>query len=300
MNSTDGSALRQDQGMAMDPMMKLEDQNAATISAPAIPPNNSVLQTVGALEQMNRLVRLGRRGSRINTSLDDNVLQEDVAATPAGNEQDVASDLYVWPPSMSPDTSPPRERQQRGRVPPIRRLSGADLLQLYNFHAHRNPPGSCRACLETPENLIYLSCGHGYCRPCLNQLVSTGLANRMSFPPRCCNGRQGLDMASIQTHLDTDVLARYLEIVEEYSSRDPVYCANRVCSRYIEQIRIRNSPGKFVRCGQCPTLTCVECKQGQGQHTGDDGATCKKVEELMSEDDRKLAQSNRWKHCPGM
>ncbi|EXJ88448.1 hypothetical protein A1O1_05378 [Capronia coronata CBS 617.96] len=167
------------------------------------------------------------------------------------------------------------------------------------FLPRPDSPTSCRACMEDLESPIFLSCGHGYCQPCLNHLVRSGLANKMSFPPRCCTGRRGIDMASIQAHLDQDVLTRYLDVVEEFSTPNPVYCANPVCSRYIEQSRVRDTPGKFVQCGQCQTPTCTECKQGHREHTGRDAMTCKKVEELMNPGDRKLAQNNQWKQCPG-
>lgn len=205
-------------------------------------------------------------------------------------------------PSFSEPPQPePLIVHQRGIDHDSRALDAVTQYMVSRDPVPSPPDGSrnCRACFDTLPSPIFLTCGHIYCRPCLNQLVSAGIANKMSWPPKCCRGRQGMDVEAIQNHLDEDVLIRYVSVFEEYSTPNPIYCANRTCSRHIEQSRIERNPGKFVPCGQCATVTCIECKQDMMQHVGDDGTSCKKLEELMNEGDRKLAKSNRWKQCPG-
>ncbi len=187
-------------------------------------------------------------------------------------------------------------RRQRRRNP-----SKKEQGTTVGFSDSTNTEGSkaCRACLDTLSNPIFLDCGHCYCRPCLNSLVRIGIANRASFPPRCCRGRLGIDMEAASVYLDEDVLIRYISIKEEFSTRNPVYCANKFCSRHIEEGRIQSNQGKFIRCNDCDAETCTECKQERGQHVGNDGTACKKPEELMNDEDRQLAKNNEWRQCPG-
>ncbi|EXJ73981.1 uncharacterized protein A1O5_02275, partial [Cladophialophora psammophila CBS 110553] len=158
---------------------------------------------------------------------------------------------------------------------------------------------TCRACLDPLEDPISLSCGHCYCRPCLNHLVSVGIANKMSWPPKCCGGWQPVDVGPLQQYLDQEVLSRYLDVQEEYSTPNPVYCSNKFCSRHIPLTQIQNTTEKFVLCSKCGVQTCAECKQGRDGHVGGDGTTCKGLEDLMDVRDRQLARSKQWKQCPG-
>ncbi|KAL2419997.1 hypothetical protein ABEF95_001448 [Exophiala dermatitidis] len=159
----------------------------------------------------------------------------------------------------------------------------------------------CAACLEEKLNLILLPCGHQYCRPCLNELVREGLANRGSFPPRCCTSplAGAINITSIQAHLDRHLVTRYFNVVEEFSVPDPVYCANPVCSRLFQHGDLRDLlDDKFAQCTDCDSITCVECKQSLQRHVGDNGRTCRENEDLMDAGDRQLANANRWKQCP--
>ncbi|KIX98954.1 uncharacterized protein Z520_05415 [Fonsecaea multimorphosa CBS 102226] len=159
-------------------------------------------------------------------------------------------------------------------------------------------PVKCRACFDEVAAPISLDCGHSYCRSCLNQLVRAGTANKMSWPPRCCFSWPRVDIGSIQPHLDEEVFSRYLNVFEEYSTRDPVYCSNKFCSLWIPSSQIQDNKEKFVSCTKCRVQTCVECKQGHDDHVGAEGTTCKNLEELMDERDRKLAETKLWKQCP--
>jgi len=158
----------------------------------------------------------------------------------------------------------------------------------------------CHACMDPLSKPIYLNCGHTFCRDCLNQLVRAGIANKASFPPRCCGGRQnGIDIDAIQNHVNEDLLLRYVSVFEEYTTLNPTYCANKHCSRPFDQIRIRKIPGKFITCIECDVQTCKECKQGREVHMGDGTFVCPRPEEMMNAEDQKLAKSKRWKQCPG-
>ncbi|KIW22970.1 uncharacterized protein PV07_11210 [Cladophialophora immunda] len=155
----------------------------------------------------------------------------------------------------------------------------------------------CRACFDRVKVPIFLDCGHCYCRTCLNQLVSAGTANRISWPPKCCYAQLPMDIGSIQQHLDEAVWSRYLSVHEEYSAPNPVYCSNKFCSRYIPSSQTGNKE-KFLLCSNCGAETCVECKQGRADHVGAEGDPCKSLEDLMDVRDRTLARSKQWKQCP--
>ncbi|KIW83364.1 hypothetical protein Z517_02609 [Fonsecaea pedrosoi CBS 271.37] len=157
---------------------------------------------------------------------------------------------------------------------------------------------NCRACFDTMKHPIYLDCGHTYCRLCLNELVRVGTANRIQWPPTCCFSGRPMDVSSIRQHLDEEVLSRYLEVSEEYSTRNPIYCSNKFCSLHIPPSQIEDNKEKFVLCSKCRAETCVECKQGRSDHVGIEGTTCKSPEALMDERDCKLARSKQWKQCP--
>ncbi|KAJ4686887.1 hypothetical protein HRR95_001065 [Exophiala dermatitidis] len=176
----------------------------------------------------------------------------------------------------------PQERFPQERFPPLSPESLSAVFAHGTSLPARETDESlqCAACLEETLNLILLPCGHQYCRPCLNDLIREGLANRGSFPPRCCTSplAGAINIASIQKHLDPHLVTRYFSVVEEFSVPDPVYCANP--------------------CTDCGAITCVECKQSLQRHVGEDGRTCRENEDLMDAEDRQLANANRWRQCP--
>lgn len=161
------------------------------------------------------------------------------------------------------------------------------------------PEVQCQACRETTKKPIFITCGHGFCQECLNRLFRVGTSNRASWPPRCCGDNLGTEIEGIQSHLDENILIRYVTVAEEYSNRNPIYCANKPCSHYFEQTRVNNNQGKFIQCSECDTQTCTECKQNSTEHIGLDQTVCKEIQDLMNQEDQKLASTNRWKQCPG-
>ncbi|KAG9784263.1 hypothetical protein HRR83_001063 [Exophiala dermatitidis] len=197
----------------------------------------------------------------------------------------------------------PQERFPQERFPPLSPESLSAVFAHGTSLPARETDESlqCAACLEETLNLILLPCGHQYCRPCLNDLIREGLANRGSFPPRCCTSplAGAINIASIQKHLDPHLVTRYFSVVEEFSVPDPVYCANPVCSRFFQHGDLRDLlDNKFVQCTDCGAITCVECKQSLQRHVGEDGRTCRENEDLMDAEDRQLANANRWRQCP--
>ncbi|KIV85725.1 hypothetical protein PV11_01386 [Exophiala sideris] len=159
-------------------------------------------------------------------------------------------------------------------------------------------PSTCQLCFDTPDTLIALTCGHTYCKQCLNRLFKTGTANPRSFPPKCCKDRP-IELTAVQVYLDDDVFRRYNDVYSEFSDGNRLYCANKCCGSYIRQSRTFRI-GRSIMCGGCGTYTCVDCKQVRDEHVIQDGLLqCTRPEQLMSAADRKLANTRGWKQCPG-
>lgn len=204
---------------------------------------------------------------------------------------------HVMPPTDSNaenTTSIARDRHNSRSAPIHQRASSPRPISSPN-----EPEVQCQACRETTRKPIFITCGHGFCQECLNRLFRVGTANRASWPPRCCGDNLGTEIEGIQSHLDENILIRYVTVSEEYSNRNPIYCANKPCSHYFEQTRVNNNQGKFIQCSECDTQTCTECKQNSTEHIGLNQTVCKEIQDLMTQEDQKLASTNRWKQCPG-
>ena len=156
----------------------------------------------------------------------------------------------------------------------------------------------CQACYDPLPAPIYLTCGHPYCRVCLNELVKVGTANRASWPPRCCLGPSlGIDVEHIQDHLDQQVLLRYISVTNEFCDRNPTYCDYALCSEYLDPKRLGAS-SKFLECPRCNNKVCRLCKGNSASHTGINNDECRPPEAFLSPGDLRLAKSKGWKQCP--
>ncbi|KEF63741.1 uncharacterized protein A1O9_01719 [Exophiala aquamarina CBS 119918] len=204
---------------------------------------------------------------------------------------------YTSTPPLRPYESTPFQVPQRAPFdgPASRAARGSPPLPP-DWNEPNERQVDCQACREHVRKPIFITCGHAYCRQCLNRLFRTGTVNRGSWPPRCCGA---IEVEAIQNHLDEDILIRYVTVAEEFGNRNPIYCANKTCSHYFEQTRVSSTQGKFIQCTECDTRTCTECKQNSVEHIGVNQTDCKEVQDLMTQEDQRLAQSKRWKQCPG-
>ncbi|KIV95634.1 hypothetical protein PV10_03263 [Exophiala mesophila] len=221
-------------------------------------------------------------------------------------------------PSQLPLPMPELTRMSYTRENPHRITRGYNFTPYYSFDPSHPPlppdfpylaktkphqsdgnAKRCQACHDPLPAPIYLTCGHPYCRVCLNELVKVGTANRASWPPRCCFGRSmGIDVEHIQDHLDRQVLLRYISVTNEFCDRNPTYCDNASCSEYLDPERLVAS-SKFLECPRCNNKMCSLCKQNSASHTGINNDECRPPEALMSPGDLRLAKSKKWKQCPG-
>jgi hypothetical protein len=160
----------------------------------------------------------------------------------------------------------------------------------------------CKICFTNlnPEQFIYLNCGCLYCVECLNAHFRSGLANRASYPPRCC-GSQAIDITVAQGFLDDNNIIRYHSVQEEFSAALPLYCARKDCgTTFIGDAAPINLQGNetMVFCPECALETCAKCRELRGAHVDNEGVlAC--PDSLALANVKEMAEEENWRRCPG-
>ncbi|KIX98524.1 uncharacterized protein Z520_05825 [Fonsecaea multimorphosa CBS 102226] len=116
----------------------------------------------------------------------------------------------------------------------------------------------CIACHEVKKyfDVIEVSCGHGYCKPCLQQLVDLATKDESLFPPRCC--REPFEMSGVNIFLTKELRDQFELAKVEFGTRNRTYCCGETCSAFINPSNIE---GDVATCGKCGTMTCNTCKK---------------------------------------
>lgn len=160
----------------------------------------------------------------------------------------------------------------------------------------------CKICFTNlnPEQYIYLNCGCLYCVECLNAHFRSGLANRASYPPRCC-GSQAIDITVAQGFLDDENMIRYHSVQEEFSAALPLYCARKDCgTTFIGDAAPINLQGSetMVFCPECALQTCARCRELRDAHVDNEGVLeC--PDSLALANVKEMAEEENWHRCPG-
>ncbi|KIW80073.1 hypothetical protein Z517_06688 [Fonsecaea pedrosoi CBS 271.37] len=126
-------------------------------------------------------------------------------------------------------------------------------------HALRDPSTlRCVICLEVKKyfDVIEVPCGHGYCKPCLQDLVSRATKDESLFPPRCC--QEPFEMNVVDIFLTKELRNQFEHAKVEFGTRDRTYCSLETCSAFVTSSNIE---GDIVACGKCGTRTCTFCKK---------------------------------------
>ncbi len=174
-------------------------------------------------------------------------------------------------------------------------MSDDDLVPRQPNQISKPHINECPACTSevAPHEIVYLNCGHRWCSGCLNNNIRVALSNRSNYPPRCCIFTpSGIDLPSIQSHLEEDVLLRLIDVGEEYATKDPTFCFDPRCSAFIS-IPKNQEPTQWATCQRCKKITCVSCKGDQNLHPSPD-----QHPDPMSKEDRELSVKQGWKQCP--
>lgn len=95
---------------------------------------------------------------------------------------------------------------------------------------------SCPICVsEVPRKELHkLSCGHEYCEACLVHMFKESVRDRSQMPPSCCAG-ECIPPTLVGHRLSAGFKGRWERRCEEWTSRQPLYCATRGCGRFIRQ-----------------------------------------------------------------
>lgn len=163
-------------------------------------------------------------------------------------------------------------------------------------NAAATPQGAqCKICMDdlALDAIVRINCGCVYCSTCLNDHIMHGLSSRANYPARCCD-REGIDIGDVSPYLNDEVIMRWSEVEAEYKERLPMYCQNKECSAHIPASRL-GVDSKFIDCNSCHTDTCKECKQWRFDHGGKEMEVC--PEDIVSKEDRELADSEKWSKC---
>jgi hypothetical protein len=158
-----------------------------------------------------------------------------------------------------------------------------DLLQSY---AHRltkyntDLSSTCVVCHEGSTDLSCMPCGqHGYCDDCFCTATERAIAHEANYPIPCGSAKcphpsfQEVEKVltsflSVEATQRDDVLGRYATRLAEYNTPilNRMYCSNQACmvvhgsTRFLDMNTCSVGNGSRVRCPDCTTTTCVNCK----------------------------------------
>ncbi|APA08078.1 hypothetical protein SS1G_00267 [Sclerotinia sclerotiorum 1980 UF-70] len=143
----------------------------------------------------------------------------------------------------------------------------------------------CVSCLETGEraNMCVLSCKHAYCGECIAAAFRTAFSSKKRF--KCCKLNVPINPAS--RWLNKTFIASYKMLILEQTTKDPRYCSNKNCAKFIPPVNIH---GTIATCQACKVRTCAPC--GNAEHSG----VCKEDKEGQAV--QALADKQGWKSCP--
>ena len=148
----------------------------------------------------------------------------------------------------------------------------------------------CKGCLqESAVIVIQTACQHVYCKLCLNELFRRGLEWSGSFPPSCC---VPVDLQTAHDFLEQDVMRRYDQVKEEFSSINPTYCGVKRCAVFLTGNVIHDN---IATCGKCGSRTCVKCKNLMEDHSS--GAS-DSPDPLVLCGIKELVKAQEWSICP--
>ncbi|KAF8470826.1 hypothetical protein BDZ91DRAFT_638502, partial [Kalaharituber pfeilii] len=139
-------------------------------------------------------------------------------------------------------------------------------------------------------------CNHNWCAECLKSLFEAALKDRSIWPPSCCNKTAPfMDLDTLALNLlDRSEYNRFISKIEEYQSKDPLYCPEKTCSAFIPKSNIhRDGLGsEYGICEKCDHHVCVRCRQTWHP----DSFACKKDKDTKQFEE--LVEKEMWARCP--
>jgi hypothetical protein len=191
--------------------------------------------------------------------------------------------------SNSPDASTEEPEKPEPQKVPASRQPVA-LGQQSAVEQVKSSKVECVACCrDVPHDKSHgNSCGHSYCKKCVNRLFRKAVHDDSMWPPQCCKAEMTIEDVEhlLREDLVPSVKARQVEMSVPIPNR--TYCVS--CSEFIPLERIHE---RSALCYKCWDSTCSDCKAIA--HVGD----CQN--KLEQDKDIKvleaLAEQEGWKKC---
>jgi len=116
--------------------------------------------------------------------------------------------------------------------------------------------GECSSCRQQlPRDHVFgMSCGHAYCKVCLERFLQE-ITKTSQGPPKCCS--QSLRMTLVREILGPHAFLSLEQRLFELCLGNTMYCSNRHCQYPIDLEKISSD---VFSCPQCNTSLCSLCK----------------------------------------
>ncbi|KAH0160733.1 hypothetical protein KCU67_g6615, partial [Aureobasidium melanogenum] len=197
------------------------------------------------------------------------------------------------PSGIGQDTAPSRTASTAGSEALVSQTLAASNQPVAPGQQSSSEPGQtseieCLACCtDVVRTEAYINtCGHPYCRKCVNRLFKTAVRDESLWPPQCCKAEMSIKTIEHLLREDLIPLVKVRQVEMSTHISDRTYCAT--CTTFIPENKIREKTGT---CSKCWTSTCTECKEKD--HIGD----CQIKLQQDIKDLELLAEKNGWKKC---
>ncbi|KAL7268474.1 hypothetical protein RUND412_008897 [Rhizina undulata] len=114
----------------------------------------------------------------------------------------------------------------------------------------------CQICFEKGE-VVHLPCEHAFCHTCIKQSLEKSLEERTPFI--CCSRALSIhSVPKLPNLFALKFIKSYDELMLEFSTSNPLYCAAPGCFKFIAP---RSIHGDIGICQKCSARTCRHCLQ---------------------------------------
>lgn len=135
-----------------------------------------------------------------------------------------------------------------------------------------------------------LDCGHYWCHSCLKRIFKLAVQDPAHMPPKCCMP-EPIPITQVAKLFDLPFKLRFNKKLDEYNTKNRIYCPNKRCGVWIRPTSFVKSGGrKHACCHKCGTKACIHC--GQKLHRS---LECPKDPEIMKLVEQ--AEQQGWKRC---
>ncbi len=154
----------------------------------------------------------------------------------------------------------------------------------------------CLTCMDdVPRSrAAKLKCSHRMCHACLIRIFQLSVTDPQHMPPKCCTS-ECISLTHVNKLFDAKFKKTWNIKLEEYSTKNRIYCPKRRCGEWImsddiKKVVERGHRGRKGKCKKCKTEVCGNCS---GMWHG--GRTCPKDDETTRL--LETAREKGWQRC---